>query len=111
MLNAPTTRPLWLQMPLYKTLTLKALKTSESSESKRACKNLHNSWMPEKAVVPQTHLIRYAPKTQDTLPVFFEMVAFKDPLILAIGYPSSLGSSFVIEIQTHARRKGLERIC
>jgi len=31
------------------------------------------------------------------------MVAFKDPL--------SLGSSFVIEIQAHARRIGLERIC
>jgi len=32
--------------------------------------------------------------------VFFlaEMVAFKDPLTLDIGYPSSLGSSFVIEI-------------
>jgi len=26
----------------------------------------HNSWMPEKAVLPQTHLIRYAPITQDT---------------------------------------------
>jgi len=26
----------------------------------------HNSWMPEKAVLPQTHLIRYAPKAQDT---------------------------------------------
>jgi len=24
--------------------------------------------LPEKAVLPQTHLIRYAPKTQDTLP-------------------------------------------
>jgi len=39
------------------------------------------------------------------------MVAFKDPLTLDIGYPSSLGSSFVIEIQTHARRIELEQIC
>jgi len=39
------------------------------------------------------------------------MVAFKDPLTLDIGYLSSLGSSIVIEIQAHARRKGLERIC
>jgi len=67
--------------------------------------------MPEKAVLPQTHLICYAPKTQDTVPVLSEMVAFKDPLILDIGYPSTLGSSFVIEIQTHARRIELERIC
>jgi len=35
--------------------------------------------MPEKAVLSQTHLIRYAPKTQDNLSVFTEMVAFKDP--------------------------------
>jgi len=60
--------------------------------------------MPEKAVLPQTHLIRYAPKTQDTLLVLSEMVAFKDPLTLDIGCPSSLGSSFEVEIQTHARR-------
>jgi len=66
--------------------------------------------MPEKAVLPQTHLIRYAPKAQDTCSVLPEMVAFKDPLTLAIGYLSSLGSSFVIEIQAHARRIGLERI-
>jgi len=33
------------------------------------------------------------------------MVAFKDPLTFGIGYLSSLGSSFVIEIQTHARRR------
>ena len=66
--------------------------------------------MPEKAV-PQTHLIRYAPKAQDTWPVLPEMVAFKDPLTLDIGYLSSLGSSFVIEIQAHARTTGLERIC
>ena len=39
-----------------------------------------------------------------------EMVAFKD-LTLNVGNPSSLGSSFVIEIQTHARRIELERIC
>ena len=36
--------------------------------------------MPEKAVLPQTHLIRYAPKTQDTWLVLSEMVSFKDPL-------------------------------
>jgi len=46
--------------------------------------------MPNKAFLPQTHLIHYAPKTQDTRSVFPEME----------GYPSSLGSSFVIEIQT-----------
>jgi len=56
-------------------------------------------------------LIRYAPKSQDTWCVLPEMVAFKDPLTLDIGYPSSLRSSFVIESQTHARRIGLERIC
>jgi len=39
------------------------------------------------------------------------MAAFKDPLSLDIGYLSNLGSSFLIEIQAHARRKGLERIC
>jgi len=60
--------------------------------------------MPEKAVLPQTHLIRYAPKTQDTLLVLSEMVAFKDTLTLDKCYPSSLGSSFEVEIQTHARR-------
>jgi len=35
------------------------------------------------------------------------MVAFKDPLILEIGYPSSLTPSIVIENQTHARRMWL----
>jgi len=60
-----------------------------------------------KAVLPQTHLIRYAPKAQDTWSVLPEMVAFKNPLTVDI----SLGSSFVIEIQAHARRTGLERIC
>jgi len=67
--------------------------------------------MPEKVVLLQTHLIRYAPKAQDTRCVLPEMVALKDPLTLDKGYFSSLGSSFVIEIQTHARRKELERIC
>jgi len=38
------------------------------------------------------------------------MEAFNDALTFEIGYPSSLGSSFVIEIQTHAKI-GLERIC
>jgi len=56
--------------------------------------------MPENAVLPQTHLIRYAPKTQDILFVLPEMVAIKDPLTVDIGYLSSLGFSFVIEIQT-----------
>ena len=46
--------------------------------------------MPEKAVLPQTHLIRYAPKTQDTWPVLSEMVAFKDPLTLDIGPPQGI---------------------
>jgi len=47
---------------------------------------------------------RFAPNTpdplcaKDTLPVLSEMVACKDPLTLDIGRPSSLGSSFVIEI-------------
>jgi len=67
--------------------------------------------MPEKAVLPQTHLIRYPLNTQDTLPVLSEMLAFRDPLTHDIGCPSSLGSLFVIEIQTHARRIELERIC
>ena len=66
--------------------------------------------MPEKAALPQTHLIRYAPKAQDTWSVLPEMVAFKDPLTLDIGYLSSLGSPFVIEIQAHAQRIGLEWI-
>jgi len=55
--------------------------------------------MPEKAVLPQTHLIRYAPITQDTCCVLPEMVPFKDPLTLDKGYPSSLGSSFVIKFK------------
>jgi len=67
--------------------------------------------LPEKAVLPQTHLIRYVPKAQDTWSVLPEMVAFKDPLTIDKRYPSSLGSPFVIEIQTHARTIGLERIC
>jgi len=36
------------------------------------------------------------------------MAAFKDLLTLDIGYLSSLGSSFVIELQAHVRRIGLE---
>jgi len=67
--------------------------------------------MSEKAVLLQTHLIRYVPITQGTRCVLPEMVAFKDPLTLDIGYPSSLVSSFVTEIQTHARIIELERIC
>ena len=56
-----------------------------------------------KAVLSHIHLIRCEPKTQDTWPVLSEWVAFKDPLIIDIGYPSSFRSSFVIEIQIHAR--------
>ena len=67
--------------------------------------------MPEKTVLPQTHLISYAPKAQDTWSVLSEMVAIKNPLTLDIGYPASLKSSFVIKIQTHARRIEPERIC
>jgi len=37
------------------------------------------------------------------------MIAFKDPLNLDIGYPSSLERSFLLEIQTHGRRTGLEQ--
>ena len=64
-----------------------------------------------KSLLPQTHLIRYAPKAQDTWSVLPEMVAFQDLHTLDIGYLSSLESSFVIEIQARARRIGLERIC
>jgi len=67
--------------------------------------------MPEKAILPQTHLIRYAPKTQDTSSVLPEILVFKDPLTLDIGYLSSLGSSFVIEIQANGKGIGLVRIC
>jgi len=66
--------------------------------------------MPEKACLPQTHLIHYAPKAQDSLSVFPEVEAFNDLLTFEIGYPSSLGSSFEIAIQTHTKI-GLERIC
>ena len=48
---------------------------------------------------------------KDTWCVLPEMVAFKGPLTLGIGYPSSLRSLFVIEIETHARKMGLERFC
>jgi len=47
--------------------------------------------MPEKAILPQKHLIRYAPKAQDTWYVLPEMVAFKDPLVLDIGYLLKFG--------------------
>jgi len=61
---------------------------------------------------------RFAPYTPDPLCAkgtrhlnrYAEMVAFKDPLTLDIGYLSSLGYSFVIQIQAHARRMGLELI-
>jgi len=43
-------------------------------------------------------------KAQDTWFLLLpEMVAFKDPLTLYVGYLASLGSSFVMEIQAHAR--------
>jgi len=42
--------------------------------------------MPENAVLPQTHLIRYVPKTQNILFVLPEMAAIKDPLTIDIGY-------------------------
>jgi len=67
--------------------------------------------MPEKAVLAQTHLIRYEPNVQDTWSILPEMVSMKDPLTFDIGYLSSSGSSLVIEIQAHARRIGLEGIC
>jgi len=54
--------------------------------------------------------MRQRHKTKDTLSIFLEMEAFKNLLTFDIGYPSSLGSSFVIEIQIHAKI-GPERIC
>ena len=62
---------------------------------------------------------RFAPNTPDPLcdkdtrhlTGFARNSSIQDPLTLDIGYPSSLGSSFVIEIQARARRIGLERIC
>jgi len=50
-----------------------------------------------------------APKAQDTWSVLPEMVAFKDPLTLDIGYLSSLKSSFVIENQANARTEVCNR--
>jgi len=64
-----------------------------------------------KAVLLQTHLIRYASKAQGIWSVLHVMATFKDPLTLDKGHFSHLGSSFVIEIQAHAGRIGLERIC
>jgi len=58
---------------------------------KRASKNFHTT---------------HGCQEQDTWSVLPEMVAFKDPLTLDIGYLSSLESAFVIEIQAHARRIG-----
>jgi len=43
--------------------------------------------MPEKAVLPQTHLIHYVLKTHDTFSLLSEMIAFKDPLTLDIACP------------------------
>jgi len=46
-----------------------------------------------KSRFPQTHLIRWAPKAQDKWSVLPEMVAFKDPLTLDIGYLSSVADT------------------
>jgi len=62
---------------------------------------------------------RFAPNTPEPLCAkgtrhlirFARNGSIHDPLTLDIGYLSSLGSSFVIEIQAHVRRIGLERIC
>jgi len=70
-----------------------------------------NHGCEKKNVLPQTHLICYATKAQDTWSILSEMAECKDPFTLDIGYLSSLGSSFVIEIQAHAGRIGLKRIC
>jgi len=67
--------------------------------------------MPEKS--------RFAPNTPDPLCAIItrHLVRFarngsiQRSLTLDIGYPSSLGSLFVVENQTRARRIGLERIC
>jgi len=61
----------------------------------------------------------FAPNTPDPLCAkdtrhlirFARNGSIQRSLILDIGYLSSLGSSFVIEIQAHARRIGVERIC
>jgi len=45
--------------------------------------------MPDKAFLPQTHLIRYASKHKTPDPFFSETEAFKYPLTLDIGYISS----------------------
>jgi len=45
---------------------LQPVQVLEAHRFTRTSKLSHNSWMPEKAVLPQTHLIRYAPKAQDT---------------------------------------------
>ena len=76
------------------------MQASKAHSLKRASKNFTQRMrkMPEQAVLLQTHLIRYAPKAQDTWSVLPEVVKFKDPLTVDKGYPSSLGSSFVIEI-------------
>jgi len=57
---------------------------------------------------------RFAPNTPDPLRAkgTRHLIHFsRNGSTLDIGYLSSLGSSFVIEIQAHARRIGLERIC
>jgi len=75
-----------------------------------APKNFHTIRRCHKKPFCLKRPIRFAPKTQDPWSVLPEMVAFKHPLTVHTGYPSSLGSSVVIEIETPARRKGLERI-
>jgi len=95
-------------MTLYKT-HLQPVQALTAHSPKRACKHFHTIHGCQKQQFCPKHTC--APKTQDTLPVLSEIVAFKDPLALYIGSPSSLGSSFVIKIQAYARRIELERMC
>jgi len=62
--------------------------------------------MPEQVVLPQTHLIRYAPKARDTWSVLPEVVKFKDPLILDKGYPSSLDLHLWYKFKHMVEQKG-----
>ena len=78
---------------------------------KRASKIFHTAHGSRQSRFAQKHLIRYAPKEQSIWSVLHVVGTFKDPLILDKGYFSRLGSSFVIEIQAHAGRIGLEIIC
>ena len=80
--------------------------------AENCCKNFYTTrGCQKKPFCLKTHLIRYAPKTQDTWSVLPEMVAFQRYPHPRHNLSLKSGSSFVIEIQTHARRLGLERIC